>query len=155
PTITDAALILNRFVEGQSFGSVAEIEPDRGLAFAAVERHVAKPLGISVLEGAEAIVATAATTMAGGVRKMSVGRGLDPRTTMLFVAGGAGPLFACDFAREAEIGRIIIPRHPGVANAIGCAVTDLRQDYARTLNAVLDPEGMQRIGEVLAEQRRS
>jgi N-methylhydantoinase A len=154
PTITDAALILNRFVEGQSFGSVGEIHPDRMLATAAVERYVAKPLGISVTEAAEAVIATAATVMAGGVRTMSVGRGLDPRTTLLFVAGGAGPLFACDFAREASVRRIIVPRYAGVTNAIGCATTDLRQDYSRTLNAILDDEGLDLVGELLVEQRR-
>lgn len=153
PTITDAALILNRFVEGQGFGSVGEIQPDRELAAAAVERHVAKPLGISVLEAAEAIVATAATVMAGGVRTMSVGRGLDPRTTLLFVAGGAGPLFACDFGREAGVARIVVPRFAGVTNAIGCASTDLRQDYSRTLNALLDDGGLAAVADVMREQR--
>jgi N-methylhydantoinase A len=153
PTITDAALIVNRFVEGQGFGSVGEIKPDRSLAAAAVERHIAKPLGLSVMDAAEAIIATAATVMAGGVRIMSVGRGLDPRTTLLFVAGGAGPLFACDFAREAGVRRIIVPRHAGVTNAIGCATTDLRQDYSRTLNAVLDKDGITAVEEVLREQR--
>ena len=155
PTITDAALILNRFVEGQGFGSVAEIQPDRSLAAAALERYVAKPLGLSVSEAAEAVIATAAIVMAGGVRTMSVGRGLDPRTTLLFVAGGAGPLFACDFAREAGVRRIIVPRHAGVTNAIGCATTDFRQDYSRTLNAVLNDEGLAAIGETLETQRRT
>jgi N-methylhydantoinase A len=153
PTITDAALILNRFVEGQRFGSVGEIEPDRALAIGAVQRHVADPLGISATEAAEAIIATAATVMAGGVRTMSVGRGLDPRTTLLFVAGGAGPLFACDFAGEAGVRQIIVPRYPGVTNAIGCATTDLRQDYSRTVNAVLGDEGLATVAEVLREQR--
>lgn len=153
PTITDAALILNRFVEGQGFGSIAEIQPNRSLAATAVERYVAKPLGLSVSEAAEAIIATAATVMAGGVRTMSVGRGLDPRTTLLFVAGGAGPLFACDFAREAGVRRIIVPRHAGVTNAIGCATTDFRQDYSRTVNVVLDGEGLAAIEETRREQR--
>ncbi len=154
PTVTDAAVVLNRLVEGQSFGSVAKIEPDAGLAGRAIDKYVARPLGLSVIEAAEAIVATAAVAMAGGVRSMSIGRGLDPRTTTLMAAGGAGPMFACLFAREAGIRQVLIPRYPGVINALGCAVTDLRQDYSRTLNAPLTAEGLETIMEALNDQRR-
>ena len=154
-TITDAALVANRFVEGRRFGSVGEIAPDRELAAAAIERHVARPLGIPLLDAAEAVIAAAATVMAGGVRTMSVGRGLDPRSTLLLVSGGAGPLFACDFAREAGIRRILVPLYPGVTNALGCAVTDLRQDWSRTVNADLGADGLAAVGEVLTEQRRA
>jgi N-methylhydantoinase A len=155
PTVTDAAVVLNRFVEGQGFGSVSEIHPDHTLAARAIEKHVARPLGFSIIEAAEAIIATAAVVMAGGVRSMSVGRGLDPRTTTLMAAGGAGPQFACQFAREAGIRQVLIPRYPGVINALGCAVTDLRQDYTRTLNATLNDVGLKAIQEALEDQRRA
>jgi N-methylhydantoinase A len=153
PTITDAAVVLNRFAEGQAFGTLGEIEPSASLAKRAVERRVAEPLGISAISAAEAIVARAATVMAGGIRAMSVGRGHDPRLTMLFVAGGAGPLFACDFAREAGIRDIIVPPYPGVVNAIGCALTDLRQDYSRTLNIQLAEHRLDDVRRVLSEQQ--
>jgi N-methylhydantoinase A len=153
PTITDAAVVLNRFVEGQAFGSVGEIQPSRELAQAAIDRVVARPLGLSVIEAAEAIILRAVTVMAGGVRTMSIGRGLDPRTTMLFVAGGAGPMFGCEIAREAGVKEIVVPPYPGVLNAIGCAVTDLRQDYARTVNFRLDEDGMAAARAVLDVQR--
>jgi N-methylhydantoinase A len=152
-TITDAAIVLNRFVEGQAFGSLGEIRPNADLARSAIQRTVAEPLGISVIEAAEAIVARATTVMAGGVRTMSIGRGLDPRSTMLFVSGGAGPLFACDFAREAGIREVVVPPFPGVVNAIGCAVTDLRQDYSRTVNLRLDAAGIEAARRVLADQQ--
>ncbi len=151
-TITDAAIVLNRFAEGQAFGTQGEITPDASLAQDAISRTVAEPLGISVIAAAEAIVARAATVMAGGIRTMSIGRGLDPRTTMLFVAGGAGPLFACDFAREAGIREVVVPPHPGVVNAIGCAITDLRQDYSRTVNLRLNDAAIADIRRVLADQ---
>jgi N-methylhydantoinase A len=152
-TITDAAIVLNRFVEGQSFGSVGEIRPSAELARAAIDRAIAEPLGLSTDEAAEAVIARAATVMAGGVRTMSIGRGLDPRQTKLFIAGGAGPLFACEFAREAGVKEIIIPPHPGVVNAIGCALTDLRQDYSRTVNLTLSENSIDVIREVLSDQR--
>jgi N-methylhydantoinase A len=154
PTVTDAALLLNRFVEGRGFGSVSQIEPDRALAEEAIQRHIARPLGISTREAAEAIVATAAVLMASGVRAMSVGRGLDPREATLMVGGGAGPQFASHFAAEVGVRRLLFPRHPGVINALGCAVTDLRQDYTRTVNAVLREENLAVVGDTIEDQNR-
>ena len=66
PTITDAVVVLNRFVEGQAFGSVGEIQPSLALAEAAIERVVARPLGLTIIEAAEASIARAVTMMAGG-----------------------------------------------------------------------------------------
>jgi N-methylhydantoinase A len=40
-----------------------------------------------------------------------------------------------------------------VTNAIGCATTDLRQDYSRTLNVVLDDSGLDVVADVLRDQR--
>ncbi len=153
-TITDAALVANRLVEGRTLGSVGEIALERELATAAIERDVARPLGMTVSDAAEAVIAAGATVMAGGVRTMSVGRGLDPRSTLLCVSGGAGPLFACDFAREAGIRKVVIPPFPGVTNALGCAVTELRRDWSRTINAGLDQEGMAAVREIVEEQRQ-
>lgn len=153
PTVTDAALLLGRFVRGQTLGTGGEIEPDAGLAWGAIRKHIAAPLGLGVADAAEAIVAAATTTMAGGVRSMSIARGLDPRTTTLLAAGGAGPLFACEFAQQAGVRRVVIPRYPGVLNAIGCAVTDLRQDYSQTLNLPLDAEGIRAVQETAKLQR--
>ena len=64
-------------------------------------------------------------------------------------------MFGCDIAREAGIKTILVPPYPGVLNAIGCAVTDLRQDYARTVNLRLDEDGLADARAVLDSQRRA
>jgi N-methylhydantoinase A len=69
---------------------------------------------------------------------MSLSRGHDPRDFALFAFGGAGPLHATALARELGIPRVMIPPRPGITNAIGCVVADLRHDYVRTLNRPLD-----------------
>jgi N-methylhydantoinase A len=46
--------------------------------------------------------------------------------------GGAGPLHAARLARELEIGRVLVPRNPGILCAMGLLLTDLRADFAVT-----------------------
>ena len=54
------------------------------------------------------------------------------RDYTLVAFGGAGPLHAARLARELEIGRILVPRNPGILCAMGLLLTDLRADFAMT-----------------------
>jgi N-methylhydantoinase A len=65
---------------------------------------------------------------------VSLARGHDPRDFALFAFGGAGPLHACALARELGIPTVLVPARPGLTNALGCAVADLRHDFVRTVN---------------------
>jgi N-methylhydantoinase A len=72
--------------------------------------------------------------MAGAIRMVSIDRGNDPRDFVLFAFGGAGPLHASAIARELSIPTVLVPARPGLTNAIGCAVADLRHDFVTTIN---------------------
>src|SRR5258706_359440 len=51
-------------------------------------------------------------------------------------------------ARELAIPKILIPAKPGLTNALGCLVADVRHDYVRTVNkpvAVLDVTEVRKI----------
>ena len=76
--------------------------------------------------------------MAGAIRMVSLSRGHDPRDFALFAFGGAGPLHAVALARELGIPEVLVPARPGLTNALGCLVADLRQDFVKTLNTPLD-----------------
>ena len=76
--------------------------------------------------------------MAGAIRMVSLSRGYDPRDFVLFAFGGAGPLHAVALARELGIPEVLVPARPGLTNALGCLVADLRQDFVNTLNVPLD-----------------
>ncbi len=67
----------------------------------------------------------------------SLSRGHDPRDFALFAFGGAGPLHATALARELSIPTVLVPARPGITNALGCVVADLRHDYVRTINKPL------------------
>ena len=76
-----------------------------------------------------AIVRVANDKMAGAIRMVSLARGHDPRDFALFAFGGAGPLHAAALARELGIPKVLIPARPGITNALGCLVADLRHDF--------------------------
>ena len=151
PTITDANLVLGR------------LDPERLLAVktpvtlehvrAIFETRLARSLGLSVDEAAAAVVRLANTHMAGAIRMVSLSRGLDPRDFTLFAFGGAGPLHAVALAQELALPEVLIPARPGLTNALGCLVADLRQDFVNTLNAPLDGVDMAHVHATLTAQR--
>ncbi|MET0193124.1 MAG: hydantoinase/oxoprolinase family protein, partial [Hyphomicrobiaceae bacterium] len=151
PTITDANLVLGR------------LDPERLLAVktpvtlehvrAIFEERLARPLGLSVDEAAAAVIRLANTHMAGAIRMVSLSRGLDPRDFTLFAFGGAGPLHAVALAQELSLPEVLIPARPGLTNALGCLVADLRQDFVNTLNVPLDGVDMAHVHATLAAQR--
>ena len=114
--------------------------------------HVGAPLGLDATAAAAAIVRVANDQMAGAIRMVSLARGHDPRDFALFAFGGAGPLHAAALARELAIPKVLIPARPGLTNALGCVVADLRHDFVATINQPLEALAEGRIGEVFAAQ---
>jgi N-methylhydantoinase A len=144
-TISDANLILGR-LPASRFGQAAEA------AHRAMQDQIATPLGLSVEQAAEAVIRIANTHMAGAIRMVSISLGADPRDFALFAFGGAGPLHAVALARELNVPKVLIPARPGITNALGCVVADLRHDFVRTLNRPLDTVDMADVHAVLAGQ---
>jgi N-methylhydantoinase A len=96
--------------------------------------------------------------MAGAIRMVSVARGHDPRDFALFAFGGAGPLHASALARELGLPRVLVPARPGITNALGCVVADLRHDFVNTLNqpvASLDEKKVRAVLEAHVEEGRA
>ncbi len=150
PTITDANLVLGRLDPNGLLAVDSRISLDD--VKQAIVREVGKPLGLDVDQAAAAILRIANDKMAGAIRMVSLSRGHDPRDFALFAFGGAGPLHAAALARELGIPKLLIPARPGITNALGCVVADLRHDYVRTVNKPLNalPEGL--VAEVLEAQ---
>jgi N-methylhydantoinase A len=92
--------------------------------------------------------------MAGAIRLVSLSRGHDPRDFALFAFGGAGPLHATALARELAIPTVLVPARPGITNALGCVVADLRHDYVRTVNKPLSALQDATVARIYAEQGR-
>jgi len=130
PTVTDADFVLG-YLDGDAFHG-GQLKLDRAAAEHAIEEHVAKPLGMSLVQAADGIYQVINANMAAALSVVSVQRGLDPREFVLIVAGGAGPIHAAPIARELDIPLVLIPRQSSVFCAAGMLISDLQHDYVRT-----------------------
>jgi N-methylhydantoinase A len=156
PTTTDANLVLG-YLDAAYFAG-GRIRLDAGAARAAIERHVARPLGLAVEQAAAGMYRVACNNMAQGVREISIKRGYDPREFPMIVAGGAGPIHSCVICGELGIPLQIVPRESSVLCALGMLLSDLTHDYVRTFVARLAQVDWARldalIGEMAAEGER-
>ena len=150
PTISDANLVLGRLNPDHLLGVDRPVAMD--LVRQAIEEKVGAPLGLDPEAAAAAILRIANDRMAGAMRLVSLSRGHDPRDFALFAFGGAGPLHASALARELAIPTVLVPARPGITNALGCVVADLRHDYVRTVNRPLSALEDSTISRVYAEQ---
>ena len=135
PTVTDADLVLGYLNPVALLGGALPV--DLGRARGAIERDIARPLGLGVIEAAAGIAEVVNAGMAGALRIVSVERGHDPREFTLVAFGGAGPVHAARLAEELEIPRVLVPPIPGGFSALGLVATDVRRDYVRTFYASL------------------
>jgi N-methylhydantoinase A len=129
PTVTDANLALDRIPPHLLDG---EVVLDPAAAEAAIEAHIARPLGVDLLAAAHGICDLVDNNMTGALKVMSVERGLDPRAFTLAAFGGAGPMHGARLMRLLGTPRLLVPRYPGILCAIGLLATDLRYDFAVT-----------------------
>ena len=151
-TIADANLLLGR-LNPNTLLSVERPVPLDAIA-SRFDEQVGTPLGLDAEEAAAAVLRIANDRMAGALRMVSLSRGHDPRDFVLFAFGGAGPLHAADLARELGIPRVVVPARPGITNALGCMVADLRHDFVRTVNTPLAALDVRTVHETLADQIR-
>ncbi|MBN9485720.1 MAG: hydantoinase/oxoprolinase family protein [Alphaproteobacteria bacterium] len=129
-TVTDAHIVLGHLQAKLLGGRMAL---DTAAARAAVEREVARPLGLELEAAARGVLAIIDNNMVGALRIVSVERGHDPRDFTLVPFGGAGPLHGCSLAELLGISRVLIPAAPGVLCADGLLAADLKADFSRTL----------------------
>ncbi|MDP6831433.1 MAG: hydantoinase/oxoprolinase family protein, partial [Alphaproteobacteria bacterium] len=150
PTITDANLLLGRL------NPQALLAVDSPVSLDEIRRRlvetVGAPLGLDAEGAAAAILQIGNDRMAGAIRMVSLARGHDPRDFALFAFGGAGPLHATALAAELAIPQVLIPAKPGITNAIGCVVADVRHDYVNTVNQSLADVDMERVHGIMADQ---
>ena len=152
PTITDANLVLGRLNPDRLLGVDRPVTVDH--VGSVIADKAGRRLGLDAEAAAAAILRIANDRMAGAIRLVSLSRGHDPRDFALFAFGGAGPLHATALARELAIPTVLVPARPGITNALGCVVADLRHDYVRSVNKPLSLVDDATIAGVYAAQAR-
>jgi N-methylhydantoinase A len=154
PTVTDANCVLARINAEHPIGLKHLDRLDVAAARAAVGA-LGEALGLGLEETAEAVLTVVNHRMAGRTRLLSVEQGHDPRDFVLVAFGGAGPLHGAAIMREVGVRTILIPPHPGVLCALGCALGDLRYDESQTVERAVAALSDAFVRRTLAEQRAS
>jgi N-methylhydantoinase A len=147
PTVTDAHVVLGYLTPDFPLGGTVRV--DRGRAEAAIAR-VAGKLGMPVLDVASAILEISNAHMADLVRKVTVERGLDPRRFVLFLYGGAGPVFAGFLAAQVGSTLAYVPAESGVYSALGMLTSDivLQEERSVAYRMPLDAAALAELNEV-------
>ncbi len=148
PTVSDANVVLGR-LGAQLLGG--EITLDTDAAHRAIERRLAGPLGLSVVEAARGVIEVVNAAMVKGMQLMSIARGRDPRSLGIVGFGGAGPLHACELAEALGSSEVIIPPLPGNTSALGLTLADLRRERSHTVLAPLAGVGDLEAAAILEE----
>ncbi|MGH1477252.1 MAG: hydantoinase/oxoprolinase family protein [Geminicoccales bacterium] len=150
PTISDANLVLGRLNPEKLLAVDQKVSLDDIRAI--IKEQIGDPLGLDADQAAGAILTIANTKMAGAIRMVSVSKGHDPRDFALFAFGGAGPLHASALAAELGIPKVLVPARPGITNALGCVVADLRHDFVNTVNRPLDVVDIGNVADIFRNQ---
>lgn len=151
PTITDAHVALGS-IRAEHISD--DVRLDVAAAVAAVEALGAR-LGATVERTAVAMIAAADAAMARALRRVSVERGIDPRTCVLVAFGGGGPLHACGLAERLGMRRVLVPPHAGVLSALGLAVAPERRVAMISVMRLvtdLEPGALPRLARELADR---
>ena len=146
PTVTDADLLLGYLSPDYFLGGRRDIDVDR--AKAAIEEHIATPLGLTVEEAAAGVFEIVNGAMADLLRQMTIERGHDPRKFSVLAYGGAGPLHASFYAEDLDAESVIVPLGDtaSVFSAFGIATSNLNwvEELSNPDIAPFDPETLTR-----------
>ena len=151
PTVTDCDLVLGYLDPGSFLAGTMPL--DREAAETAIQTHLAKPLGISVVQAAWGVHETVTASMAQAATIHAIERALDVTRFAMLPIGGAGPVHACAMAAKMNIDRLICPIGAGVASAIGMLAAPVSFEVGHAAPCRLDALDIAGISTLLAEMR--
>ncbi|MGI4951069.1 MAG: hydantoinase/oxoprolinase family protein, partial [Janthinobacterium lividum] len=152
PTVTDANAVLGRLDAGSFLGSAMTLDVEG--ARAAVAARIAGPLGLSVEQAAQGLLAVTDVSLAGAIRLSLFEKGLDPRDFSLLSFGGAGGLHAIPVAEELGIAEVIFPPDASTFSAFGILNSDIVHDLARSRVMPATPASLPNLAAACASLRR-
>jgi N-methylhydantoinase A len=152
PTVTDAALVLG-YIDPEYFLG-GRIRLDVAAAREALQTRIADPLGISVEEAGQSVLAIADEHMVMAIRDITVNEGLDPRESLVVAGGGAGGLTIARIAQELGCDRVLVPRTAGALSACGGMLSDVVTEFSISRRADTNRFDHDAVNDGLAELDR-
>src|SRR5947209_9908770 len=148
-TVTDADAVLGYLPATGFAGGRMSLDVDA--AREAIQRDVADPLGIDVIDAAWGIERIVNANMANAVRKVLSTHGADPRELSMIAYGGNDPVHAWAEAPELGISRILLPNAAPAFSALGLLVADYRVDLVRAYVPPLSQVDVKRVTTLMHE----
>jgi N-methylhydantoinase A len=148
PTVSDANLVLGYLNEDYFLGGKMPL--DKSAALAAIDKKIAGPLGMSVMEAASGIHRIATAHMSDLIRKATVEKGHDPRNFVMFAYGGAAPIHASRYAAQCGVRKVIVPLTASVHGATGLISSDVIYEYGKSDHLIV-PVDVARVNANFAE----
>jgi N-methylhydantoinase A len=149
PTVTDSDLVLGYLAADSFLGG--DMALDKAAAEAAIDRHLARPLGLSVVEAAWGVHETVNESMAQAATIHALESGRKVQDFALLAIGGAGPVHACNLARRMGVKRVICPLGAGVASAFGFLASPTSFEFVRAAMQPLEALDLAAIAGMVAE----
>jgi N-methylhydantoinase A len=148
PTVTDADTVLGYLNPANFLGGRMTLS--RQAAEEAVEREIAVPMGLDVVEAAYGIHQVVNESMIAATRIHVAERGADVRRMYLMAFGGAGPVHADAIARALRMRGYIVPPRAGVTSALGFLTARTSFELARSAVGTLTQERLADLDEAFA-----
>jgi N-methylhydantoinase A len=153
PTVTDANLLLGYLNPEDFCGGTMRLQTE-GVR-EAIEKEIARPLGLDVSEAAHGIYRLVNANMANAIRRVAAQRGVDPRSFALVAYGGNGPVHATAQAEELGISTVLVPKVAPAFSALGLLLSDHVIDEMRAYISPVGRVDLERVNALYAEMERS
>ena len=150
-TVTDADAVLGYLPVTGFAGGRMTLDVDA--ARSAIERDVAGPLDIDVIDAAWGIERIVNANMANATRRVLASSGADPRELSLIAYGGNGPVHAWATAEELGMTRVLVPKAAPAFSALGLLVADYKLDIMASHVAPVTRVDVDHLTAMLADLR--
>jgi N-methylhydantoinase A len=154
PTVTDVDLILGYLDQRFFLGGREPLNADKALDV--FKSRIADELGMDVRQAAGEAYRLANSMIYDMLHKLTVERGLDPRSYVLFSTGGTAGMHVGSFAPDLNVARVVIPHAASVHGALGLVSSDVvyEEQENRLLRAPGDPAEVSSILDAIASRIR-
>ncbi len=136
-SVTDLNLVLGRLNADYFLGG--DVVLDVELARAAIERQIARPLGLSVDAAAAGVIELFEQTLKNEAVGRILGKGYSPADYTLLCYGGGGPLHVAGYTDGVSYREVLVPAWAAGFSAFGCACADYDYRYDQTVDMPLLP----------------
>lgn len=149
PTVTDANILLGKLNRHKILGGRMDV--DWNLAHDAIQKKISEKSALSVEDAAAGIISVVNSNMVRAIRVVSVERGYDAREFTLMAFGGAGPLHACEVARELGITQVLLPPAPGTLCSLGLLMADTRFDLSQSYIMIAEAQNLSEMNRIFSQ----